>query len=108
MAESNFVDRAVRRAQDDVHAQAIRYTPQPERMTDLESEAWQVRKLHARIVAAEQRVNALEVLLADETAKRIKYETEHVWLVTTMNRLAAHYAHLTGEDNEPVAEPQLA
>ena len=105
---ANFVDRAIENARVDARIQATRYTSQPERMTDLASEAFQVRKLYARIAALEQRVNALEVLLADETAKRIKYETEHVWLVTTMNRLAAHYAHLTGEDNEPVAEPQLA
>ena len=97
---ANFVDRAVRRAQDDVHAQAIRYTPQPERMTDAGSEAFQVRKLHARIVALEQRMNAVEMLLADETAKHVAYEESlaHLRQYELPAEARWHREPLTGED----------
>ena len=59
--------------------------------------------LAQRCTELEQRMNAQELLLAEETRLRVEFEKDHEWLVKTMNRLATEYAHLTGED-EPGPE----
>ena len=130
MAEGNFVDRAVRRAQDDVRAQAIRYTPQPETFPDAESATWQTRKTKREVAALRDSVRYLrETVLGQQReiealrAQKIQVEVEAAYWEREAQNSTAHLRQyelpaearwhrelLTGEDvpDDPMAgEPDM-
>jgi len=65
--------------------------------------------LAQRCTELEQRVNAQELLLEEETRRRVELEKEQAWLVKTMNRLALRFGPAPDEmpelDNDPDEVP---
>jgi hypothetical protein len=91
----------------------VAYYPTGEelRLSDCEADMDARRKTRERLAALVLRCNDLEqwaaraeLLLAEETARRVKLEAEHEWLVRTMNRLALRMGPLDGE-MEQIDEP---
>ena len=75
------------------------YTPSAERM-DLSADAGQIDKAMRRIATLEQRMNELEVLLSEETQRRVKFEQANTHLERAVKSLGAKVAALTGEDTD--------